>query len=74
LLTSKDELKIRLQANNMAEIWPVLDQTCKYLSKEYQITFTDRLPYKDLDFAIEQHFQCKGSLKQLKKQLDELTL
>lgn len=48
MLVSKDEMKIRFQANQFSHIWPVLSEVCKKLSMpsvgSYKVSFTDKLP------------------------------
>lgn len=70
LLTSKDEMKIRMQANSMAAIWPVFQKTCSTLQLPsnggYKVSYAERLPLKELDLAIDAHFDCRMQLKRLR--------
>ena len=75
LLTSKDEMKIRLQSDVLSAIWPCLAELCSVLEKgEYKVVYQDRLPLKELDAAIDVHFECRQNLKKLKAELDNSTL
>lgn len=71
-------MKIRFQANSIADIWPVLQHACQKLEStqigNYKITYTERLPLKELDSAIDKHFECRTQLKKLRKQQDESTI
>jgi hypothetical protein len=71
-------MKIRIQANSMASIWPVLNHACTKLQLpsigSYKIIYSERLPLKELDLAIDNHFDCRTQLKQMRKALDEKTL
>lgn len=62
----------------MAAIWPVLSKTCDQLllpsNGAYKISFAERLPLKELDTAIDAHFDCRMQLKRLRQGLDDSTL
>ena len=78
MLLSKDELKIRIQSNNLANIWPFLQETCQRVqlpnAGAFKVSYNERLPLKELDLAIDAHFDCRTQLKQLRKSLDDQTL
>jgi len=61
LLTSKDELKIRIQSNQIAAIWPILLHIVSTLESKqnggYKVQYTERLPIKELEAAIDVHFE-----------------
>ncbi len=78
LLLSKDELKIRIQANRLSLIWPFLMETNRRVqlpsTGSYKTSFKEKLPLRELDQTIDNHFQCRQSLKQLRKVLEDQTL
>lgn len=67
-----------MQANSMAAIWPVFQKACSTLQLPdnggYKVSFAERLPLKELDLAIDAHFDCRMQLKRLRQGLDEATL
>ena len=62
---SKDESKIRVQSNLIAALWPVLQKIIKVLESKnleagpFKVQYVDRLPLKELDAAIDVHFDSR---------------
>ena len=60
LLLSKDELKIRIQANRISLLWPYLMETNKRVqlpsTGQFKTSFKEKLPLRELDQSIDTHF------------------
>ena len=42
--------------------------------EKYKITYVDRLPLKELEAAVDVHFECRQNLKKMRVELDNITL
>ena len=76
VLVSKDDLKVRLQANTANGLSLVLAETYKRLSSaQYglDLSSTLKLPALDLMEAIDKHFAYRNEIKNLRKTLEDRT-
>lgn len=76
LLVSKDDLKIRFQANVASAIQLVLTESYKRLtSPKYNlnVSSTTKLPTLDLFEAIDKHFTYRTEIHNLRKSLEDRT-
>lgn len=76
MLVSKDNLKIRFQANNASALQLVLQQTYSRLLERnpaIKITSNEKMPTLGLLQAIDQHFAYRSEIKKLRKVLDDRT-
>ena len=76
LLVSKDDLKIRFQANVASAIQLVLTESYKRLtSPKYNlnVSSTTKLPTLDLLEAIDKHFTYRTEIQNLRKSLEDRT-
>ena len=76
VLVSKDDLKVRFQANVASAIQLVLSETYKRLtSPPHSITISSnqKLPTLDLMEAIDKHFAYRHEIRSLRKTLEDRT-
>ena len=76
VLISKDDLKVRFQANVASALQVVLTETYNRLtSPDYSIAIssTVKIPGLDLNEAIDKHFAYRTEIKSLHKTLEDRT-
>ena len=76
LLVSKDDLKVRFQANVASAIQLVLTESYKRLtSSKYNLNVSSstKLPTLDLTDAIDKHFAYRSEILSLRKTLEDRT-
>ena len=72
---SKDDSKIRVQSNHYANLWPCVNELVARLqSSGITVGFVDKLPVREIDNAIDNHFALRQELKRLRKILEDRTI
>jgi hypothetical protein len=76
-LISKDEIKIRLQANDFSSLWYAMKELIKRLGDifgqddSFEIGFPESIPLNELFIVIEEHYQIRCDEEKLKKLLSD---
>jgi hypothetical protein len=75
LVSKKDDMKIRFQSVHYSAFWMFLKEIhFELVKKNIPVSTSGRLPSDDLKQAINEHFECRGAIKELRKTLEDRTV